>query len=214
MSKGILGKKIGMTRIFNEEGQAVPVTVIEAGPCSVLQVKSTAKDGYSSIQIGYGRKKESKTNKPALGHLKKTGAQPPKYIKEIKTSGDEEFQPGQEIKVDIFEPGEFVDIIGISIGKGFQGGMKRWHYSGGPKTHGSMSHRRPGSIGASASPSRVFKGKHMPGHMGSQVKTIQNIKVVKVDTDNNLIMVKGSVAGKPNSYLIIKQALKKRKTEK
>ncbi|MCK4249052.1 MAG: 50S ribosomal protein L3, partial [Candidatus Omnitrophica bacterium] len=119
-----------------------------------------------------------------------------------------------EIKVDIFEPGEFVDIIGISIGKGFQGGMKRWHYSGGPKTHGSMSHRRPGSIGASASPSRVFKGKHMPGHMGSQVKTIQNIKVVKVDTDNNLIMVKGSVAGKPNSYLIIKQALKKRKTEK
>ncbi|MCK4423393.1 MAG: 50S ribosomal protein L3, partial [Candidatus Omnitrophica bacterium] len=163
---------------------------------------------------GYGRKKESKTNKPALGHLKKTGVQPPKYIKEIKTSGDEEFQPGQEIKVDIFEPGEFVDIIGISIGKGFQGGMKRWHYSGGPKTHGSMSHRRPGSIGASASPSRVFKGKHMPGHMGSQVKTIQNIKVVKVDTDNNLIMVKGSVAGKPNSYLIIKQALKKRKTEK
>ena len=211
MSKGILGKKIGMTRIFNEEGQAVPVTVIEAGPCNVLQLKTSEKDGYSSIQIGYGKKKEAKTNKPALGHLKKAGVQPPSFIKEIKISADEEFQPGQEIKVDIFEPGEFVDITGISIGKGFQGGMKRWNHSGGPKTHGSMSHRRPGSIGTSASPARVLRGKHMPGHMGSEIKTIQNLRIVKVDADNNLIMVKGAVTGKPNSYLIIKQALKKRK---
>jgi len=211
MSKGILGKKIGMTRIFNEEGQAVPVTVIEAGPCSVLQIKTSNKDGYNSIQIGCGRKKETKTNKPTLGHLKKTGAQPPAFIKELRISEDEEYQEGQEIKVDIFEPGEFVDIIGVSSGKGFQGGMKRWNWKGGPKTHGSMHHRRAGSIGTSASPSRVLKGKHMPGHMGSDIKTIQNIKVIKVDIANNLIMVKGSVTGKPNSYLMIKQALKKRK---
>lgn len=209
MAKGLLGKKIGMTQIFDENGQVIPVTVIEAGPCRVLQLKTIEKDGYSSIQLGFGQKKQSVVNKPELGHLRKSGSHPPAFVREIRISTDEKYEVGQELKVDIFKPGDYVDITGTSIGKGFQGGMKRWHYSGGPKTHGSMSHRRPGSIGASADPSRVFKGHHMPGRMGGKKKTIQNLKVVRIDPENNLLMVKGAVSGKNNSYLIIKQALKK-----
>ncbi len=208
-TKAILGKKIGMTQLFDKDGNVIGVTVIEAGPCEIVQVKDISKEGYSAIQLGFGEKKENKTKKSLLGHFKKAKVNPKRTLKEIRVDQHEKFEVGEKITVDIFEPGEYVDVTGKSIGKGFQGGMKRWHWSGGPKTHGSMSHRTPGSIGTSATPSRVLKGRHLPGHMGYDTVTVQNIEVVKVDKEHNLILLKGQVPGKRNNLLILKRAIKK-----
>lgn len=209
VAKGILGKKIGMTQIFREDGSVLPVTVIEAGPCSVLQLKAPEVDGYRAVQLGFDEEKETNVTKPAFGHFKKSGSRPKRFIKEIRICEKDRYEVGQEIKVDIFDKGDFVDVTGITIGKGFQGGMKRWGWSGGPKSHGSMSHRRVGSIGASSFPSRVVKGHHMPGRMGSEARTIQNLEVIKVDPENSLLLVSGPVPGPRNGYLIVRNAKKK-----
>ncbi len=210
MTIGILGKKLGMTQIFQEDGKLIPVTVIEAGPCPVLQVKDESTDGYRAVQIGFGQTKENRTTKPLLGHFKKAKAGPVKFIKEIRLDPEQKYEAGQKIEVDIFQIGNFVDISSISKGKGFQGGVKRWHWKGGPKSHGSMQHRRAGSIGASSDPSRVFKGKHMPGRMGGKKVTVQNLQVVKVDKENSLLLVKGHVSGADGQFLVIKLAKKKK----
>lgn len=200
---GILGKKIGMTQVFTQDGKLTSVTAIEAGPCPVLAV------GDKSIQIGFDLADEKRVKKPILGIFKKIKIAPRKVIKEVMKEPAKEYKVGEEIKVDLFKPGDFVDVTGTSIGKGFQGGMKRWHWSGGPQTHGSMSHRRVGSIGSSTSPGRVFKGHHLPGHMGASRTTMQNLRVVKVDAENNLILIKGPVPGHKNGYLMIRKATKK-----
>jgi len=201
---GILGKKIGMTEVFVQDGSVVGVTAIEAGPCPVLEIKD------KSVQLGFDPvKKESRLNKPVLGKFKKIKVAPLKFIREVTKDPAKEYKIGEELKADLFKEGDFVDITGISIGKGFQGGMKRWNWKGGPKTHGSTSHRRIGSLGSSTTPGRVWKGHHLPGHMGNIQVTVQNIKVVKVDVANNLILVKGAVPGHKNNYLIVKKAKKK-----
>ncbi len=209
MAIGILGRKIGMTETFEKDGKLTPVTIIEAGPCLVLQLKVPDLDGYRAVQLGFADKKENRTKRPLLGHFKKAGVKPKRFIKEIRISDKDKYRIGREIKVDIFKEGDFVDISGTTIGKGFQGGMKKWGWSGGPASHGSMTHRRPGSIGASAFPSRVFKGHHLPGRMGGNRRTVQKLKVVKVDLENNVLMVKGAVPGHKNSYLVIRNASKK-----
>ena len=209
MAIGILGKKIGMTQTFENEGKLTPVTIIEAGPCLVLQLKVPDLDGYRAVQLGFSDKRENRTKKPLLGHFKKAGVKPKRFIKEIRISDKDNYKLGREIKVDIFKEGDFVDVSGISIGKGFQGGMKKWGWSGGPASHGSMTHRRPGSIGASAFPSRVFKGHHLPGRMGGNKRTTQKLKIVKVDLENNVLMVKGAVPGHKNSFLVIRNTSKK-----
>jgi large subunit ribosomal protein L3 len=206
---GILGKKIGMTQIFKDGGQIVPVTIVAAGPCSILQLKTKQKDGYNAIQLGFEDTKASRLNKPLAEKFKKIKVSPKKFIKEISMLDVQGFRVGQCLDVSEFKPGDFVDIVGTSKGHGFQGGIKRWHWSGGPKSHGSMSHRAPGSIGASAFPSRVYKGHHLPGHMGNQKVTVQNLEVIQVDKEKHLLVVKGSVPGHRNSYLIIKKAKKK-----
>ena len=200
---GLLGKKIGMTQIFAEDGRRVSVTAIEAGPCPILAVKPNC------IQLGFDLAKENRVKKPISGYFKKINIAPRKFIKELPKESDREYKVGEELKVDLFKPGDFVDIIGTSIGKGFQGGMKRWHWHGGPKTHGSTSHRRVGSIGSTTTPGRVWKGHHMPGHMGARRTTLQNLQVIKTDVENNLLLVEGAVPGHKNSYLIIREAKKK-----
>lgn len=208
-TKAILGRKIGMTQIFDEDGNVTVVTAIEAGPCEVVQVKTQSKEGYNSIQLGFEEKKEKKTTKPLAGHFKKAKITPKKVLKEIRIASDEKFDVGHKITVDIFEQGEYLDVAGKSIGKGFGGGVKRWGWRGGPATHGSMSHRRPGSIGASSFPSRVLKGQHFPGHLGYDNVTVQNLEILKVDKEHNLILVKGAVPGKKNNLLVLRQAKKK-----
>lgn len=208
MAAGILGRKIGMTQVFRNDGRIIPVTVIEAGPCHVLQVKTKEKDGYDAVQLGFVDKRERLVNKPELGKFKKINVPPKRFIRELRISPEHKFAAGQEVRVDVFAPGDAVDITGTSIGKGFQGGMKRWHWKGGKKTHGSTSHRRPGSIGSSTTPGRVFKGHHLPGRMGGDTVTIQNLEVVKVDSENNLLVVEGAVPGPKKSFLVIKKAKK------
>lgn len=193
-----------MTQVFMEDGKLVSVTAIEAGPCPVLAVKD------KSIQIGFDPANEKRVSKPVLGIFKKINIAPCKVIREVMKEPAKEYKVGDQIKVDLFKPGDFVDITGTSIGKGFQGGMKRWNWSGGPQTHGSTSKRRVGSIGSSTTPGRVFKGHHMPGHMGSARTTLQNLRVVKIDAENNLILIKGPVPGCKNSYLMINKAKKKK----
>jgi len=201
--KGILGRKIGMTHVFAEDGRALPVTVIEAGPCRVTQVKDPEKDGYTAIQLGFDEiKKEKNISKPMAGHFKKANTPPYRLLSEIKMEG---FKEGDTIKVDIFNKGDRVSIIGVSKGKGFQGVMKRFHYHGGPASHGSMFHRAPGSIGSSSFPSRVWKGKGLPGHMGNERVTTRNIEVIDVRKEQNLLVVKGAVPGANGSYLIIRK---------
>lgn len=206
--KGILGKKLGMTQVFTPEGNVIPVTVIEAGGNVVLQKKDVENDGYEAIQLGYSDKKESRTNKPEVGHAKKAGATPKRYVREVRGVDLAGFEVGQEVKVDIFAEGEFVDVTGISKGKGFQGNIKRWGQSRGPMSHGSRYHRRPGSMG-SIQANRVPKGKHLPGHMGSETITIQNLEVVKVDVERNVLLVKGSIPGPKNSFVKVKETIKK-----
>jgi large subunit ribosomal protein L3 len=201
---GLLGKKVGMTQIFGEDGSLVSVTVIEAGPCPILAVKD------KSIQLGFDLAKENRVKKPIAGYYKKNNIAPRKIMKEFLKEPAKEYKVGEEIKVDLFKTGDFVDVTGTSIGKGFQGGMKRWNWHGGPQTHGHMSHRRIGSLGSTTTPGRVWKGHHLPGHMGAHQTTLQNLKVVKIDQQNNLLLVKGAVPGSKNSYLVIRKAKKKK----
>ena len=206
--KTLIGKKEGMTQIFDEKGNVVPVTVIEAGPCSVVQVKSVETDGYDAIQLGFGAVKEYKVNKPVKGHFAKAKVTPMKHLREFRVSDVSSVKVGDEIKVDTFVAGESVDIQGITKGKGFQGVIKRHGQSRGPMGHGSMYHRRPGSMGPTSTPGRVFKGKKLPGHMGVETVTIQNLQVVAVDLDKNALLVKGSVPGNKGSILKIKTSVK------
>ena len=208
MKKGLIGKKIGMTQIFNEEGKVIPVTVIEAGPCVVSQVKTEETDGYNSIQLGFGAIKESKVNKPERGHFTKANIAPARYLREFRVDSIEDVKVGDELKADIFMAGDKIDIQGTSKGKGFQGVIKRHGQHRGPMGHGSMYHRRPGSMGSTSTPGRVFKGKKLPGHMGAETVTIQNLEVVAVDLDKNVILVKGSVPGAKGSILKIKSSVK------
>ncbi|REE68848.1 large subunit ribosomal protein L3 [Paenibacillus taihuensis] len=204
--KGILGKKLGMTQVFTADGNVVPVTVIEAGPCVVLQKKDQENDGYVSIQVGFSDKKVSRANKPEIGHAKKAETAPKRYVREFR--GIAEYEVGQEIKADVFAAGEFVDVTATSKGKGFQGNIKRWNQSRGPMAHGSRYHRGPGSMG-SIQANRVPKGKHLPGHMGNETVTIQNLEIVRVDVERNVLLVKGSIPGPKNSFVKVKSTVKK-----
>ena len=208
MKKGIIGRKIGMTQIFDEKGNVVPVTVIEAGPCVVAQVKTTENDGYNAVQLGFGDVKDKHINKPEAGHFAKAKLANKKHLREFRLDSIEGIKVGDEVKADVFEAGEKIDVQGTSKGKGFQGVIKRHGQHRGPMGHGSMYHRRPGSMGSTSTPGRVFKGKKLPGHMGRVTITIQNLDVVRVDMDKNVILLKGSVPGAKGSILKIKSAVK------
>ena len=208
MKKGIIGRKVGMTQIFDEKGNVIPVTVIEAGPCTVAQVKTVETDGYDAVQLGFGEVKDKHINKPEKGHFAKSGLEAKKHLREFRLESVENVKVGDEIKADVFTAGEKVDVQGTSKGKGFQGVIKRHGQHRGPMGHGSMYHRRPGSMGSTSTPGRVFKGKKLPGHMGNVTVTIQNLKVVRVDLDKNCILVKGSVPGNKGAILKIKDATK------
>ncbi|MEG9298746.1 50S ribosomal protein L3 [Mangrovibacillus sp. Mu-81] len=207
MTKGILGRKIGMTQVFAENGDLIPVTVIEAAQNVVLQKKSLDVDGYNAIQVGFEDKREKLSNKPEKGHVAKAETTPKRFIREIRGVNVEEYEVGQEVKVDIFAAGDVVDVTGVSKGKGFQGAIKRHNQSRGPMSHGSRYHRRPGSMGP-VDPNRVFKGKLLPGRMGGEQITIQNLEIVKVDAERNLILVKGNVPGPRKQLIKVKTAIK------
>ncbi len=208
MKKAILATKVGMTQIFNEEGALVPVTVLQAGPCVVTQVKTVDNDGYSAVQVGFVDKREKLVSKPLKGHFDKAGVSYKRYIREFKLENAEEFNVKDEIKADVFAAGDKIDATAIAKGKGFQGAIKRHGQSRGPMAHGSKYHRHAGSNGACSDPSKVFKGKKMPGHMGAKQITIQNLEIVKVDAENNLILVKGAVPGPKKSLVTIKETVK------
>jgi large subunit ribosomal protein L3 len=208
MTKAILGKKLGMTQVFTGEGLLVPVTVIEAGPCVVTQIKTPEKDGYSALQVGFGDIRKKLLNKPRKGHFDKVKVPYRRYLRELRISNVQEYDIGKEIKADVFCEGDRVDVTGFSKGKGFTGSIKRWNYGRGPKTHGSKYHRGVGSLGAATSPGRVFKSKNLPGRMGMEKVTIQNLEVIKVDPARNLMLVKGSVPGAKGTLLIIKETVK------
>jgi large subunit ribosomal protein L3 len=205
---GLIGKKVGMTQVYDSNGVLQPVTVIQAGPCVVTQVKTETTDGYTALQLGYEEVKEKKLNKPLLGHLKKNNLKPLRYLKEFRVNDSILKAVGQKVDVSLFNENDKVDISGKSIGKGFQGNVKRHHFGRGPMTHGSKNHRLPGSIGAGTTPSRVYKGKRMAGRMGNKKVTVKNLTVVKVDKENNLLIVKGSVPGVEGGLLVIKPAVK------
>jgi len=206
MKKAILAKKVGMTQIFNEAGELVPVTVLQAGPCVVTQVKTTENDGYEAVQVGFEDIREKLVNKPVKGMFDKAGVSYKRYVREFKLEG--EYSVKDEIKVDVFEAGDKIDATAIAKGKGFQGAIKRHGQSRGPMAHGSKYHRHAGSNGSCSTPSRVFKGKKMPGHMGNVRVTIQNLEVVKIDVENNVILVKGAVPGPKKSLVMIKDTVK------
>ena len=208
MTLGVIGKKLGMTQIFDSEGLAVPVTVIKVDSTVVTQVKTVETDGYNSIQLGYGDVKTKHINKPLEGHFKKAGVENKKHLREFRTEDAQNYKVGDEVKADIFIAGEKVDVQGTSKGKGFQGVIRRHGQHRGPMTHGSMYHRRPGSMGQRSTPGRVFKGKKLPGHMGRITITIQNLEIVKVDTDKNVLLVKGSVPGAKGAILKVKSTVK------
>lgn len=204
---GMIGKKIGMTQVFDEAGNMIPVTVVEAGPIFVTQIKTVETDGYNAVQVGFADKKESRTNKPDQGHFKKASVTPKRLLVEFRVEDPSAFTLGQEIKVD-FEAGALVDIIGTSKGKGTAGTIKRWNQSRGPETHGSKYHRGPGSLGSSAYPARVLKGMHMAGRLGNEQVTVQNLEVVRVDAERNLLLVKGAVPGPKGGFVTINKAVK------
>ena len=208
MKKAIIAKKVGMTQVFSPEGEIIPVTVLEAGPCSVVQVKSLAKDGYEAIQVSFGAIKAKNVTKPVAGHYEKVDQEPKRRLKEFRLEDAASYEIGQELKADIFEAGDHVDISGVSKGKGFQGNIKRHGQSRGPMAHGSKYHRAVGSMGASSDPSRVFKGKNRPGHMGSENCTVQNMTIVKADAEKNLLLVKGAVPGSNGSIVYVMDTLK------
>ena len=206
---GILAKKVGMTEVFNEHGRAVAVTVLEAGPCTVTQVKEPKTDGYRAIQLGFEPVKENRLTKALQGHFKKAGTAAFRYLREFRVDEQEPVERGQQVTVEIFKEGELVDVAGTSIGKGFQGGVKRWKWKGGPATHGSTSHRAPGSIGSTTFPGRVIKGHHLPGHMGHARVTIQNLRIMKVDPQANLLLVQGAVPGPERRLVTVHKSVKR-----
>ncbi len=206
MIQGLFARKIGMTQIFDKEFNAIPVTALRTGPCVVLSLIESPR---KKIQLGFEQVKEGRAAKPQLGFFKKIGVNPLRYIEEFESSDNANYKVGQEIKADVFKAGDYVNVSGMSIGKGFQGGMKRWNWQGGPASHGSMHHRRVGSISSSSDPSRVYKGRTMPGHMGNDYLTIQNLRVMKVEPENNLILVSGAVPGKRNSCVTVSISKKK-----
>ncbi|GAA0716035.1 50S ribosomal protein L3 [Clostridium malenominatum] len=208
MKKAIIGKKLGMTQIFDENNRVVPVTVIEAGPCVVVQKKTTEKDGYEAIQVGFGAIKEKLVNKPRKGHFAKAGVEFKRVLKEFKLENSNEYEVGQEIKADVFNAGEKVDVSGVSKGKGFQGTIKRWNAHRGPMSHGSKFHRSVGSMGGSSDPSRTFKNKKMPGHMGNVNTTVLNLEVAKIIPEKNLILIKGGVPGPNKGLVVIRNTVK------
>ena len=203
MSVGILGTKLGMTQVFDEAGRAIPVTVVQAGPCTITQVKTKQTDGYEAIQVGYGEIKPKALNKPLLGHLNKSSAPPVRHLREYRLDNTSEYATGQQIKADIFSAGQIVDVVGTSIGRGFAGYQKRHNFGRGPMSHGSKNHRAPGSIGAGTTPGRVYPGKRMAGRLGGARVTIRKLTVVRVDLERNLLLIKGAVPGKPGALLSI-----------
>ena len=203
MSVGLLGNKIGMTQIFDEAGNIIPVTILKVGPCVVTQVKTEGKDGYNSIQVGYSNVLSKSLTQPELGHLQKSNIQPLKYLKEFRVNNEHEFEVGQVLKVDLLSPGQLINVKGKSIGKGFAGLQKRHNFTRGPMTHGSKNHRAPGSIGMGTTPGRVLPGKKMAGQLGNKFTTIQKLKVIQVNLEDNILVIKGSVPGKPGNLLSI-----------
>ena len=210
MLKGIIGRKLGMTQIFHEDGGVIPVTVIQAGPCKVVQIKTHQRDGYGALQLGYEERDEKKVSKAILGHCKKAQLPAFRYLREFPVEEPNSFQIGQEINVEAFQVGDRIDVSGISKGKGFMGVVKRWGFRGGRATHGSMFHRAPGSIGASSYPSRVWPGQKMGGHAGNQQRTVQNLEVVDIRPRQNLLLIKGAVPGGPRGAVVIRGTEKKR----
>ncbi len=208
MNVALLGKKIGMTQVFDDKNRLVPVTVIEAGPCPVTQIKSSEKDGYNAVQIGFCPQKEHRLSKAAIGHIKKAGVQPVAELQEFRTNGEVELNLGDVLSVERFEAGQKIDVVGTSKGRGFQGVVKRYGFAGGPASHGSMFHRRGGSYGMCQWPGHVIKGKKMPGHMGDVRRTVQNLEVVKIIAEKNLILVKGSIPGSRGSLVTVRTAIK------
>ncbi len=206
MVTALIGKKLGMSQLFSSDGQAIPVTVIQVGPCTITQIKSAENDGYSALQLGFGEKKPQRTTKPLLGHFNKSGKGPFAFLREVRVDDTADFELGQEISADIFQVGEVVHVVGTSKGKGFAGTIKRWNFSRGPMSHGGMNKRPPGSIGCSASPSRVIKGRKMPGRMGNRRVTFKGIKVVDVRPEQNIILLRGGVPGGRNGVVIIKKS--------
>ena len=208
-AKGILGTKLGMTQIFTEDSRAVPVTVIQAGPCTVTQVKTKEKDGYEAVQLAYAEAGRDRVNKPMSGHFRAAGVKPARHLVELRTDGVSDFQPGQEIRVDIFQPGERADVVGVSKGKGFAGTMKRHGFGGLGGSHGTeRKHRSPGSIGAAATPSRVFKGTRMAGQMGNERVTVLNLQVVESDPERNLLLLRGAVPGPTGGLVMVRSSVK------
>jgi len=210
MAKGILGKKLGMTQIFTAEGKLVPVTVVEAGPCVITQLKTDETDGYNAVQMGFGTIKDKHLNKPLKGHYAKAGVTPVRFVREFRLPGAPEYTLGQEVKADVFEAGELVDVTGISRGKGFAGTIKRHGFARGPMSHGSKSHREPGSIGSrmSGGGGKVFKGKKLPGRMGTAKVTVQRLQIVRADADRNLILIKGAIPGAKGALVVIRNTVK------
>lgn len=214
MSLGILGTKLGMTQVFDEAGKAIPVTVVQAGPCTVTQVKTNQTDGYSAIQVGFKEVKPKALNKPELGHLSKSSAPALRHLREYRADNSTEYSLGQEIKADIFTAGQIVDVIGTSIGRGFAGYQKRHNFGRGPMAHGSKNHRAPGSIGAGTTPGRVYPGKRMAGRLGGKRITINKLTVIRVDAERNLLLIKGAVPGKPGALLNIVPAKNLKRSSK
>ncbi len=205
---GLIGRKLGTTQVFRENGHPVPVSVLEAGPCTVVQAKTTEKDGYRAVQLGFGEAESKKLTKALQGRFTKANIAPQQVLKEFRIPLDQNFEVGATVSVELFKTGDRVDVTGISIGKGFQGGMKRWHWKGGKETHGSMTHRRPGSIGSSTTPGRVYKGHHLPGRMGGRRITMQALEVVRVDAEKNILLVKGAVPGYDSAIVLIRKSRK------
>jgi large subunit ribosomal protein L3 len=208
MKKAIMGKKLGMTQIFDENKRVIPVTVVEAGPCVVVQIKTIENDGYNAIKVGFGEIREKLVNKPMQGQFKKAGTSLKRFVREFRLEDISAYEVGQEFKADIFAAGDKIDVSGISKGKGFQGVIKRWNAACGPMSHGSKFHRAPGSMGASSDPSKTFKNKHMPGHMGNVRRTVINLEVVRVMPEKNIILVKGGIPGPNKGTVVIRNAVK------
>ena len=206
MVNALIGKKLGMSQLFSPDGEVTPVTVIQAGPCTVTQIKSVDSDGYNAVQLGFGEKKPQRTKKPLLGHFKKSGKGPFAAVREVRVDDVGEFELGQEVSADIFQVGELVHVVGRSKGKGFAGTIKRWNFSRGPMSHGGMNKRPPGSVGCSASPSRVIKGRKMPGQMGNRSATVKGLMVVDVRPEENIILIRGAVPGGRNGVVFIRKS--------
>ena len=213
MAIGLLAKKLGMSRAFNEHGRSVAVTVLQAGPCAVTQIKEATRDGYRAVQLGFEPvKKISRVTRALQGHFRKAGTDTFRYVREFrlfKDEGNGAYSVGQQLTVELFKEGEIIDVTGTSIGKGFQGGMKRWHWKGGPATHGSTSHRAPGSIGSTTTPGRVYKGHHLPGHMGNDRVTVQNLRIMKIDPQAHLLVIEGAVPGPERRLVMVRKSMKR-----